>query len=352
MINDTRTADDIERDIEEERAQMSGTINDLQKKFSVEGIVSDIGAMFRDQGGDAGRYISETVGRNPFAVALVGAGLAWLILGKGRSTSAASPRKDRDTSYGGNWGRTFTMGRNPGEAVEDGDRSWFDDYGMAENQRPRPQRAGGPMNVAADAANGVMGALRSGAGAVVDAVSSAAGSVRDSAMDLTDRLSSGTEGLSEEAKARVLAARRMAHDARDASQQALHEGGRMAANLFTDQPLVIGALAVAVGAGLGSLLPHSQIEDDALGAHSDRMFADAQRVFREERDKAMAVVKAAATEATGALKDTGSELADLLPDGKTAGNVIVDHITDAAARVTNTAKDEAARQGLMMDGKA
>ena len=41
MTNDTRTADDIERDIEAERTRMSGTINELQRKFSVEGIVSE-----------------------------------------------------------------------------------------------------------------------------------------------------------------------------------------------------------------------------------------------------------------------------------------------------------------------
>jgi hypothetical protein len=117
-------------------------------------------------------------------------------------------------------------------------------------------------------------------------------------------------------------------------------------NLFSDQPLVMGALAIAVGAAIGGLLPHTQIEDDALGATSDRLFAEAQRVFREERQKAMQVIKAAATEATGALKDTGAELADLLPAGKTAGNVIVDQISDAARRVSNTAKEEAARQGL------
>jgi hypothetical protein len=31
-------------------------------------------------------------------------------------------------------------------------------------------------------------------------------------------------------------------------------------------------------------------------------------------------------------------MAELLPDGKTAGNVIVDHIWDAASRLANTAK--------------
>lgn len=345
MTNDTRSADDIERDIEDERAQMSGTINELQKKFSVEGIVSDIGSMFRDQGGDIGRAISSTVGRNPAAVALVGVGLAWLILGKGRDTSMSSPRQDRDTEYGGNWGRG-------GQAsMRDANDAWFDDGGMVYG---KPASRGSSMNIGtngSDGSGGLMGTLRHGADAVAGAVSGAAGAVRDTAMDLGDKLAAGTEGLSEEAKARVLAARRAAHDARDAAQKAVKKGSRAAANLFEDQPLVVGALAVAVGAAVGGLLPHTQLEDDTLGANSDRMFAEAQKVFREERDKAMAVLKAAADEAGEALHDTGDDLAGLLPEGKTAGAVIVDHVAEAASRVSNTVRDEAGRQGFLNDRK-
>jgi hypothetical protein len=82
MTHDTRTADEIERDIQRERAQMSDSINNLQEKFSVDSIVNDLGNMFRAQGEDLSRTFSQTVGRNPAAVALVGVGLAWLIIGQ------------------------------------------------------------------------------------------------------------------------------------------------------------------------------------------------------------------------------------------------------------------------------
>ena len=348
MINDTRTADDIERDIENERAQMSGSINDLQRKFSVEGIVSDVGAMFRDQGGDAGRYIKETVGRNPAAVALVGVGLAWLLLGKGRASTSAAGRYDRDQAPGGNVGRPLPTGRRAKSALSDAEYSWFDDDSTAHTKRSY-QTSVGKTNGATEPATGVMGTVRNGTDAVVEAVSAPASAVRDAALALTEKLSSGFEGLSEEARARVLDARRMAHDAKVASQTALKEGAQTAANLFADQPLVMGALAIALGAAFGGLLPHTKIEDDNLGANSDRLFAEAERVFREERDKVTVVIKAAAKEASGALKDTGAELADLLPDGKTAGDMIVGHVSDAASRVANAARDEAARQGLTGD---
>ena len=145
----------------------------------------------------------------------------------------------------------------------------------------------------------------------------------------------------------MLAARRAAHEARIASQDALKRGGRAATNLFEDQPLVIGALAIALGAAVGGALPNSRLEDDTLGASSDRLFADAQKVFFEERDKAVAVLKSAAGEVQASVKDTGAELAKLLPEGKSAGDVIVEHVSEAAAQVADTARDEAERQGLI-----
>ena len=145
----------------------------------------------------------------------------------------------------------------------------------------------------------------------------------------------------------MLAARRAAHEARIASQDALKRGGRAATNLFEDQPLVIGALAIALGAAVGGALPNSRLEDDTLGASSDRLFADAQKVFFDERDKAVAVLKSAAGEVQASVKDTGAELAKLLPEGKSAGDVIVEHVSEAAAQVADTARDEAERQGLI-----
>ena len=359
MTNDARTPDDIERDIADERAQLSDTINDLQKKFSVEAIVHDLGDMFRDQGGDLGRMIGRTVGRNPAALALIGAGVAWLWLGQDRNHDHGGPRHsghDRDGHHhrpsSDQWDKKAVASGTARSKVptHDGDRFWFDEDTIASPTRPdRGEDSSadtGGTTPAAGAVGGVIGSIRDSAGAVAGAVSDAAGSLRDTAMDLTARLSHGTDGLSAEAKARVLAARQAAHDARVATEAVVRRGRHAAGNFFEDQPLVLGALAMALGAAVGGALPRSQIEDDKLGASSDRLFAEAQAIFREERAKAMLVLHTAADEAKGAIHDTGSDLAGLLPDGKSPGDVIVDRLTDAATRVLDGAKAEAERQGL------
>ena len=366
MTNDARTPDEIERDSAEERAQLSSTINDFQKKFSVESVVHDFGDMFRDQGGDLTRMVSRTVGRNPAAVALIGAGLAWLLIGRGQKDDEPPHRNGprRHKNAGEHWDSKPHLPARAGSnrPARDGDRFWFgDDQPAAQARFDRWNDEGGanpqdavPAVAETAASNGslkdrvsdAVSPLRDKAMVLTDRVSDAVAPMRDKAMALTDRLLHGTDGFSDEAKARILTARRAAHDARVSTEAAMKRGSRAAGNLFDDQPLVVGALALALGAAIGGALPRTRIEDDQMGASSDQLFADAQAVFREERAKATAVLKAAGTEAKGAVHDAGTDLAGLLPEGKSPGEVIVDHLSTAATRVLDGAKDEASRQGL------
>ncbi len=288
MTNNTRTADQIERDISNERAALSDTLHDLQDKFSVKTIVNDIGNMVRDQGGDLGRAVSDTVARNPAAVVLTTVGLAWLFLGQGNKPSRArTPASDYDWS---------DQGRGHRAANTDDDTIW-------------------------------------------QKISHRAALVGDKASDLKERLSHGLDDLSEEAKARVLAAREAAHDAQQASQEAMQKNTRRASDFFDDQPLVAGALAVAVGAAIGGLIPHTRLEDDTLGATSDKLYADAQALYREERDKVRAAAKVAVADVKDEVRKAGEDLQDMLPEGKNVGDVIADRTADAAKRVIDHATE-------------
>ncbi|TGD65651.1 DUF3618 domain-containing protein [Tabrizicola sp. WMC-M-20] len=344
MTSDTRSSDDIERDIREERARMSDSINNLQQKFSVDAIVNDIGSMFRMQGGDIGRVVTQTVGRNPAAVALVGVGLAWLFLGQNRSTdrndeqwgnaSAHDRARGRHDPWQGEVGPTIRSGN---EDTGASDQHWYGTHQM-DRGRTQGRRTGGYRQ--GEVSGEMYGAARS----MRSAVSDMADDVGTAASDLTDRLSHGLDDLSEEARARVVAARRAAHDARVASGEAMQKGAQAATGFFEDQPLVVGALAVALGAAIGGVLPHSKLEDDAMGDSSDRLFAEAQDLFYVEREKAMAMARTAAADVKDELKEAGSDIANLLPEGKSAGEVIVDRAAGAATRIYDHATGDGERQ--------
>lgn len=343
MTNDTRHSDQIERDIAVERSQMSDTINDLQKKFSVDGIVGDLGDMFRNQGGDLGRAVTQTVGRNPMAVALVGVGLAWLFVGSGRNRSAetgdgrwdeSGDGSDGRSGYGSPEERSATAYSHDNGLTPELDDYW---YGSDESRHDRRRRHRGSKG--GNRKTGLLETIKDGTGAVGDSISGAADNLGQAASGLTERMSHGLEHLSDEARTRVLAARRAAHDARRASAAAVRKGVRASSNFFEDQPLVVGALALAIGAAMGGALPHSKIEDDTLGDSSDRLFDEAQALFRQERDKALAAVKNAASDAQGEIRDLGSDIAGQMPEGKTVGEALVDRASEAAMRIVGNATD-------------
>jgi hypothetical protein len=322
-------------------------MNDLQKKFSVDTIMSDLGDMVRGQAGDLGHSISHTVGRNPAAVALVGVGLAWLFLGQDRNRANGASERQSGQGSGRGRGRaahnqwddnSMLRDRSDDGSSFDDESRWYGDTAASRTFRGSESLGGSQKPSSSnDPSHGMMDKVRNAATAAGEAASDAASAVGHAASDITERLSAGLDDLSEEARARVLSARRAAHEARISSQQSMQRGSQAASHFFEEQPLVVGALAVALGAAIGGVLPHSKIEDDTMGDSSDRLFADAQALFREERDKAVAAARNAASALKSEARDVGSDLQDLLPEDKNVGDVIVDRASDAATRVLDRA---------------
>ena len=302
MTNDSRTPEEIEREIERERAGLTNTLDDLQDKFSVETIARQFSDQFREHGGDIGRSVTDAVKRNPIALALTGAGLAWLMAGDrapGRDRMGTRDSYDhRDprnrTNYYGDRddhsglpvaaqqhgvipaGQRRDLGPQPGdpskpyysgEVARSGDvPSWArhddddDTPGLAQRAGDAASRAGGRVSGAASSAGStVAGKAKGAAGAVSDAGHSVASGARDftsstadRAAQLRRRLAEGTEDLSEAARERVIAARESAVRARASAASYGREGRDRAVDIFEDQPLVVGALALAVGAAIGA----------------------------------------------------------------------------------------------------
>jgi len=88
----TQDLQDLERDIEQSRAKLDLTIDRLQDKMTVSGVVDDMLGTAR-----SGRYaplfdnVLETVRRNPVPVMLVAMGIGLLAWRLGRQTIVARP---------------------------------------------------------------------------------------------------------------------------------------------------------------------------------------------------------------------------------------------------------------------
>ncbi|WP_323802708.1 DUF3618 domain-containing protein [Sulfitobacter litoralis] len=393
MTNDSRTPEEIEREIERERAGLTNTLDDLQDKFSVETIARQFSDQFREHGGDIGRSVTDAVKRNPIALALTGAGLAWLMAGDrapGRDRMGTRDSYDhRDprnrTNYYGDRddhsglpvaaqqhgvipaGQRRDLGPQPGdpskpyysgEVARSGDvPSWArdddddDTPGLAQRAGDAASRAGGRVSGAASSAGStVAGKAKGAAGAVSDAGHSVASGARDftsstadRAAQLRRRLAEGTEDLSEAARDRVIAARESAVRARASAASYGREGRDRAVDIFEDQPLVVGALALAVGAAIGAALPRSRTEDRYMGQHRDQLMADAERIFAEEKSKLGKVAQAASDEAKKVLRET-KEDADAAAPGSSAADAFVEKAKASGQRVVDAAEAEADKQ--------
>ncbi len=400
MTNDTRSPEEIERDIERERAGLTDTLDDLQDRFSIEHVARQFSDQFREHGGDIGRSVSEAVKRNPVALALTGVGLAWLMMG---DRSGGRDRYDRDRRFGRSdyddryddyrrdrddeVGRTGLpsrattapqgrkMGPQPGDPSKpyysgrygshDNTPSWArtsddDQEGLGTKVSDAASSAGESVSGAAssaagtardagtsvaDTAKGAASAVANAGKSVADSAQNLASSASERASALRERLAEGTENLTEEARNRVIAARESAIEARDAAAVYARQGRERAVDIFEEQPLIAGALAVALGAALGAALPRSRMEDQYLGETSDQLMNEAERIFEEEKQKLGKVAKAATDEAKDIVSEANDNADDAAP-ADTAAQAVANKTKSAGKRIADAAQSEAKKQNV------
>lgn len=89
----TQSLQDLERDIEHSRAQLDRTIDQLQDKMTVSGVVDDmLGTARVGQYGPLYDRVLETVRRNPVPVMLIAAGIGLLAYRLGRPAQRRQAR--------------------------------------------------------------------------------------------------------------------------------------------------------------------------------------------------------------------------------------------------------------------
>jgi hypothetical protein len=256
-----RDADEIEHDLAEIRAEIGNTLAAIQQRFSPGELLSQIVGGARGVGRDVGRgsvdflsNLGQTVRDNPVPAALVGIGLAYLLLSGGGRPGA---REDR--------GRA---GRRRAVRAESEERTERPATGLLDARQERGEDGGETPARIAEAAGGAREATRRGA----------------------ERLRSATAELSDRARSGALRAR------------------ARATGVVHDQPLVIGALGLAVGAALGAAVPTTRRERAALGPAADAVKGRIGAPLRE-------AIEPSAREAEAAPREAGAPAPrDALPD--------------------------------------
>ncbi len=274
----TKSAAEIEREVHASRAQVEQTLDQIQDRLSPGQLIDQAVTYLRDGGGGAfARNLGESVKQNPLPVALIAAGVGWMMLAgqQYRPNGDAEPM-DWDDQHDG-----------------------FDKHyaGLAEaNQTYSSLQAPGRDTTSASGMASDLGDR-----------------LKDTARGAKDSL----EGLGEEARERMADAGSDAADrARYVRERARQRSRRVKQSVLqtvNEQPLILGAIGLAIGAALGAAVPPSEVEDRLMGETRDEALRRAKDVGREQAEKARdaaGVIVAAAREEAEALTPDAEPKAD------------------------------------------
>ena len=115
------------------------------------------------------------------------------------------------------------------------------------------------------------------------------------------RLKGAAEGTRQKlssTRGAVEARMRRTSDTAQVQAQRAREGFK---NLFEEQPLLIGALGIAVGAAIGAALPATEQEDRLLGAFSDKTMSEVKQRGAESYNQVRETVSRVGEEAKQAI---------------------------------------------------
>ena len=247
----------IRAEIEDTRADMSQTINEIQERLSPENVMDQVKEKVRDATlgkvervmnrvgetiGDvaepvgevlssAGSTIKETgrsaygvINRNPIPVALIGLGLGMLAM---RAYRRGNGHDYNDRTSSGMGRQTLTGGRTQ--------------YGSGRSQYE-------------------LGQTHYSTGSTLN-------QVKETASDLAHRSTEALNDLSTRAK------------------DTASSFGNRCAQLLRENPLAVGAVAIAAGTAVGLVLPTTKFETEYIGETSERFVDKAQEVARDAIDK-------------------------------------------------------------------
>lgn len=308
---DNRRPEEIESDIERTRADVSSTIDAIQNKLTPGQLMDQAFGYARTSlPADFGANLGNAVRDNPVPVALIGIGLAWLAVSGRNADGRARQRRQK-----------AEIQRESHFYASDTERAYEDAYGMEAAAGGRSSESEDAMHRAASKASETGRNLKDKASdlghRISDKASALTGRAREMAGGAREKVSEGTGST----RARL---GQVAQQSRQQYDRARNSVGHM----VEEQPLMLGALGLALGTVLGALLPGTRREDELMGSTRDSLMDTAKRTAREQagtvKESAQRVAKAAeqevervGSEVSRARHNTAAEtsVADSFPQG-------------------------------------
>ena len=255
----------LEREIDQTRANMDRTLGALERKFSPGQLLDQAMEFARDNGGEFANNLGRSVKENPMPALLTAVGIAWMVASSNR------PRSSIADAYDDRYAR------------DDFNAADFDDTGFEDDNGD--QKEG--LTEKAQRLKASAGETLSDAG---QRVKSAADRARQKLTGTKQTVSSGLRRTSGTAQVQT---------------QRVREGFN---SLLSEQPLLLGALGIAVGAAIGAALPSTEQEDRLFGSARDKALSEVKQrgaeTYEQVRDKVNTVGEEAKQSISNAVRES------------------------------------------------
>jgi gas vesicle protein len=233
------------------------------------GKVENMAQQTADMVSDAQRSLMQSIRENPVPVAMVGIGLGWMIL----NASNRKKQMGSDSQYGNDQRR----GARPmyGEQQRAGWNTMYDDEQGRNYERQQ---------------SGALDRARNKASDVVDSMKQKTSELADQ----TQRKASEMSERAEEMAGRVADQTRMQT--------------RRVERAFQDNPLVIGAAALALGLAAGLAIPSTEKEAELVGDTRDELVDKVRDVAEDTKAKVQQVAERVIDQAETTAKDSAHQV--------------------------------------------
>ena len=241
----------LEREIDQTRVNMDQTLGALERKLSPGQLLDQAMEFARENGGELANNFGRAVKENPVPALLTAVGIAWMVASSNRPKPSIAD--DYDDRYARNDYNTIGFD----ETGDENDAGEEKEGGVSEKAQRLKASAEGTLTEA--------------------------GHRVKSAAERTRQKLAGT-------KQTVSAGLRRTSGTAQIQSQRVREGFN---SLLTEQPLLLGALGIAVGAAIGAALPATEQEDRLFGSVRDKTLSEAKQrgveSYEQVREKVNAV---------------------------------------------------------------
>lgn len=252
---DTRSPDEIERDIRATQDDMNRTVKQLEGEFTGRNIFNSLLDKADESGVDT-RYLIDAVRRNPLALGMIAVGGLWLV-----SDADARPSALKMSSGG-----SGSKGSDHHSDASDPDhRAYIDHMARCERQ---PGEDDQTYRRRRDHSRASYFMIEQGH-------DEDEGGFRKRLDEATDKLRESRDKASE-------SAREFSRNSRDRAQQAASK----AKDFYFDNPMIGGLAAAFAGAIAGSALPSTRTEEAYVGEMGEQALDTAQAKMRQAGNQA------------------------------------------------------------------